>query len=103
MKSNVFVRPNLKAFILGGVLLVVVQHFMNEGYSQGQWLPKPLSAQARAAGEDDLRELIRLAAESPSADVYLRLSHCFEKKGDYRKALHFMRQAEKLDSVEDLN
>lgn len=103
MKSNVFVRPNLKAFILGGVILVVVQHFMTDGHSQTQRLLKPLSANARELGDHDLRELIRVVAENPSTEAYMRLSNYFEKRGNYRQALHFLRSAENFEPSDDLN
>ena len=103
MKSNVFVRPNLKAFILGGVLIVVVQHFMADGHSQTQRLLKPLSTNAREMDDEDLRELMQIAVENPSAEAYMRLSYYFEKRGKYKQALYFLRSAEKIESSDGLN
>jgi hypothetical protein len=103
MKSNVFVRPNLKAFVLGALVLAVVQHFMADGLSQTQRLFRPLAVNAREMDDKDLRELIRIAAENPSTEAYMHLSHYFEKRGNYKQALHFLRSAEQVESSEDLN
>ena len=96
MKSTVFVRPNLKGFIVGGVLLVVVQHFMMAGLSQSQSIFKPLTAGAREPAESELRGMIRHATEHPSAESYMQLSMYFEKRGDYRRALQSLRRAERV-------
>jgi hypothetical protein len=103
MKNSVFVRPNIKAFVLGALLLVVVQHFMSDGYSQTKRLFKPLAANARELNDKDLRELIRIAAENPSAEAYMHLSNYFERHGKYRQALHFLRSAENIESSDGLN
>lgn len=103
MKSNIFFRPNLKAIMFGSLLVVVAQHFMTDGHSQTRRLLNPLSASAREPGNDGLRELIQTAADSPSAEAYLRLSYYFEKRGNYRQALYFLRNAERFESSEDLN
>jgi hypothetical protein len=103
MKSTVFVRPNLKAFIVGGVLLVVVQHFMMVGHSQSQSIFKPLTVNAREPDEGQLREMIRHATEFPSADTYMKLSAYYERRGDYRRALIYLRRAERVEFSETLN
>lgn len=100
MKSTVFVRPNLKAFVVGGVLLVVVQHVIMAGLSQSQSMFKPQTANARELDETELREMVRHATEFPSADNYMRLSALFEKRGDYKRALQYLRRAERVAQSE---
>jgi hypothetical protein len=99
--STVFVRPNLRAFFLSGVLLVVVQHLITNGHSQGQGLWKPLPVDAREMSDHDLQALIQRATETPSTALYMRLSRCFEARGDYKKALFYLRRAEKIAQSED--
>jgi hypothetical protein len=99
MKSTVFVRPNLKVFIFGAILLLVVQHLMTNVHSQATQ-SKPLILNAREATDRDLQELINRAVEAPSTELYLRISHCFEKKGDYRRALYFMRRADQMSHLD---
>lgn len=96
MNSTVFVRPNLKAFVVGGLLVVVLQHLIIAANSQGMARVRPLSINAREIKEPELRELVRRTAESPNAEVYMRLSSYFERRGEYRKALTFLREAEKV-------
>lgn len=103
MKSTVFVRPNLKAFIVVGVLIVVVQHFIGAGLSQSQSVFKPLTANAREPDETELRQMIRHATEFPSAESYMRLSIYYEKRGDYKRALQYLRRAERVAESEDLD
>jgi hypothetical protein len=47
MKTTVFVRPNLKVFLLAAILLVVVQHLITSVHSQAPMLSAPVSARAR--------------------------------------------------------
>ena len=101
MKSTVFVRPNLKMFLLGAVLLVVVQHLITSGLSQGQGSSRLLPVNAREMTESDMRELIKRATESPSVESYMRVSRCFEKRGDYKKALLYLRRAEKFGQSDE--
>ena len=99
MKSTVFVRPNLKVFLLGAILLVVVQHLITNGHSQME--AKPLPVNAREITDQDLQDLIRRAAQKPSAEIYTRISHCFEKRGEYKKALLYLRRAERIGLSDD--
>lgn len=100
MQSTVFVRPNLKAFVVGAILLLVVQHLISNVHSQGS-SARGLPVSAREVTDVQLQQLIRRAAENPSGDVYMRISHYYEARGEYRKALLFLRLAEKLDPGSD--
>ena len=101
MKSTVFVRPNLKMFLLGAVLLVVVQHLITSGLSQGQGSSRLLPVNAREMTESDMRELIKRATETPSVENYMRVSRCYENRGDYKKALLYLRRAERIGQSEE--
>jgi len=99
MKGTVFVRPNLKLLLVGALLVLFVQHLILNGRSQGTGVLLPVAA--REDGSDDIRELLRRASEHPTADVHMRLSLCFEKRGEYRRALIHLRKAETLREAED--
>jgi hypothetical protein len=101
MKSTVFVRPNLKIFVLGAVLLALLHHLITNGHSQGQGSSKPLPVNAREMTEDELQTLVRGAAVKPSAQIYTRISRCYESRGEYKKALRYLRRAEKISQSED--
>ena len=100
MNNTVFVRPNLKVFLLGAVLLLVVQHLISSGHSQGSG-PRPLPANARELSDADLQGLIREAATTPTSAAYLRISRLFEQRGEHKKALLYLRRAEKLIQMEE--
>ena len=88
-------------FLLGAVLLVVLQHLITSGLSQGQGSSKLLPVNAREMTESDLRELVKRATESPSVENYMRVSRCFENRGDYKKALLYLRHAERVGQSEE--
>src|SRR5437773_1448756 len=44
--NTVFVRPNLKAFMLGAVVLLVLQHVISSGLSQGSAAPRAMTVNA---------------------------------------------------------
>jgi len=94
MKNTVFVRPNLQVFLLGAIVLVVVQHIIS--YAQSQALPNPLTVNAGELSNAELRSLVRRATENPTAEAYVRISNCYEKRGDYRRALQYLRRAERV-------
>ena len=101
MKSTVFVRPNLKAFVLGGILLLAVQHLISNVHSQASASSKPLPVNAREVTDVQLQQLIRQAADRPGAEIYMRISHYYEVRGDYKKALLFLRRAEKVEPASE--
>lgn len=101
MKNTVFVRPNLKLFFVGALLMLLIQHLILSGHSQGA-AGAALPVKARESASDELHKLLRRAAEQPTAEAHARLSLFFEKRGEYRKALMHLRKAEKLRETEDL-
>jgi hypothetical protein len=98
--STVFVRPNLKGFLVAASLLLIVQHLVSSGHSQGTG-PRRLAIHARELSDGEIRELIRYASEHPSEAIYTRISNTYERRGEYRKALLFLRRAEKISQMQD--
>ena len=99
MNNTVFVRPNLKAFLLGAVVLLVLQHLISNGLSQGSAVSKAMAVNARELTESDIQTMLHHAMDHPEPEVYLRISQAYERRGDYRKALLFLRRAEKLSQI----
>jgi hypothetical protein len=99
-KNTVFARPNLKAFLLAAVVLLVVQHLISNAQSPGAALLRPLPVNARELSDDDLQQLVWRANERPSYDAYIQISQCYERRGEYRKAIQFLRRAEKFGATE---
>ena len=86
-------------FLLGGILLVAVQHLITNVHSQAS--SKLLPVNAREMTDRELQQLIKIAVAEPGTEIYLRVSHCFEKRGDFKKALLYLRRAEKIGQTED--
>jgi hypothetical protein len=82
-------------------LLVVVQHLITSGLSQGEASSRLLPVNAREMTESEMRELIKRATETPSVENYMRVSRCFERRGEYRKALLYLRRAEKFGQSDE--
>lgn len=102
MKNTVFVRPNLKMILLGAIVLVVAQHLITDGLSQATAVLKPAVASARELNEEEINKLVVRAAEEPSVESYAYLSRCYELRGDYKKALLYLRRAGTLSQTLDL-
>ncbi len=102
MKSTLFVRPNLTVFALGAIAMLVLQQLISDGSASDQWLLKVSSANARELGDSEMRDLMRTAIENPSAENYLHLSLLCERRGDFRRALLFLRESERLGDMDDL-
>ena len=101
MNNTVFVRPTLKVFLLGAVLLLLVQHLISSVHSQGPASSRPLPANARELSDADLQGLVREAAEKPTSAAYTRISRLYEQRGDHKKAILYLRRAEKLSQMEE--
>jgi hypothetical protein len=101
MKNTIFVRPNLKLFLVGSILILVIQELITSGRSEAATVLNAIPVNAREVTKGEMHELVRLAAINPSAEVYFRLSNCFQEGGDFRKALLYLRRAEKIRLSED--
>ncbi len=105
MKSAVFARPNLKAFLFGAMLIAVVQNFIANGDSLASSVharsPSRLEKGARPASELEL--LLEQAQDRPTSQLYSRISRCYEKQGEVRKALAYFRRAQLLAQFEEAN
>jgi hypothetical protein len=98
MKSTVFVRPNIKMFLLAAVMIVAVHHLISNVHSQGQ-TSKILPVNARGISEQDVEALVKRSAGVHSPELYMRISYLLQQKGDYKRALLFLRRAEKVEQV----
>jgi len=104
MKSAVFARPNLKLFLLGAILIAVVQNFIANGRSQATVLQARSPAGILKTEPDrDLQQLLAQAQSSPNSQLFTRISRCYEKQGDIKKALYYLRKAQILAQFEDVN
>jgi len=99
MKSKLLVRPNLKLFLMAALLIAVLHDLISNGQSETSILtswaaPKPYSDQ-------ELAQLIARAEKEPSSELYVRISECFERRGDLKSARHYSRKADVFSDTEE--
>jgi hypothetical protein len=63
MRCSVLARPNLKLFLFGAVVLLIVQDLVTQGHSQ----TTVVHARARPVPDQTLKEWLAQASESNSA------------------------------------
>lgn len=100
MKPTLFVRPNLKVFLLGAALVVAVQHLITNGLSQGSSAAAPIAVAAREVQDPELDRILAQSDRLPASHVYAQLSDYYESKGDFRKALRYLRMANLVSESE---
>jgi hypothetical protein len=100
-KSGVLARPNLKLFLSGAILLLVVQALVSTGQSESTKAVQAWSA-AGAGRPIDIHQLRAAACAHPSAELFTQISRHYEKLGDYRRAIGYLRLADEAESAEEL-
>ena len=97
MKGPLFARPNLKWFLVGALLVSGVHQLTTTGRSAAPKLAAPISLANYRASDEEIEQLVAYAAQHPSPEIYCRVSKCYENRGELRRALFYLRQAEKVE------
>jgi hypothetical protein len=100
MKSNLLVRPNLKMFLVAALLIAVLQDLISNGQSNTSILTA-WTAPKNVDSEKELEQLLAQAEKEPSAAIYVRLSNCFERRGDFKNARLYLRRAEAISEIDE--
>lgn len=85
-------------FLLAAVMIAAVQHLIINVHSQGQ-ASRPFSVNAREILDLEVEELMKRSAGIHSPELYMRISQLLQQKGDYKRALLFLRRADKVEQV----
>lgn len=101
MKGPLFAKPNLKWFVIGALLISAVHQLTTKGHSQGPQFNAQLIERNYRASEDEIQRLLAHAVEYPSAEAYRRVAACYENRGEIRRALHYLQEAEKADDLSE--
>ncbi len=101
MKSALFARPNLKLLLLAALLLAGLLDVITSNPSHTALVAAPASLNAGVISREDLRALMLEAELHPSCQAYTQLSLYFERLGEYRLALQYLRKADKMEPLED--
>jgi hypothetical protein len=97
MRATLFARPNLKWFLMGALLISGVHQLTTTGRSAAPKLAAPISLADYRASDEEIDQLVAYAAKHPSPEIYFRVSRCYENRGELRRALFYLRQAEKIE------
>ena len=89
-------------FLLGALLIALVQNFVVNGRSEAT-LVHARGSRGGSGPEVDLKQLLAQAEMSPNSELYARISRCYEKQHDLKKALLYLRKAELFSQFEDAN
>jgi tetratricopeptide (TPR) repeat protein len=95
MNGPLFAKPNLKWFLIGALLICAVHHLTTQGLSQATD-PQVVQSDYRAS-EEEIQQLLAYAVENPTPVAYRRVAACYENRGEIRRALHYLQEAEKAD------
>jgi hypothetical protein len=101
MQSSILVKPNLKLILLGALLIAVLHDVFTSGKSE----PSSFAhSQYRASwlSDEELSRLIEKVDAAPHSSGYMLISQVYEKRGDMRRALYFMKKAQAIGPLEDL-
>ena len=97
MKNTVFARPNLKIFLLGAIVIVAIQHMITNGLSQNSGAARPLTVYARetlnVSRDPKLERILSQADQIPASQVCTQLSDYYTARGEFRKAMRYLRLA----------
>ncbi len=100
MKSTLLVRPNLKLFLIGALLIAVLQDLISNGQSETSILTA-WAAPKTNDSERELQQLLRRAEQEPTSEIYARISGCFERRGDLKNARMYLRRADAMAQLEE--
>ena len=83
----------MKWFLVGALLVSGIHQLTTTGRSAAPRLAAPNSL----ASDEEIDQLVAYAAHHPSQEIYFRVSKCYENRGELRRALFYLRQADKLE------
>ena len=103
MQSRIFVRPNLKGFLVGGILVLVFHCVLQqiEGITSSTPPPPNVPVAVQHWTEAHFQAMLHHAAGKPSSTVYYKLGAYLECKNEHKRALLFLKKAEVLARSEE--
>jgi len=94
MKTTLFVRPNLKIYLLVALTVVVLKECVIPADSS------PIRESSRASMASgmvlsvaSMEHAITQTLLEPTSYDYALISECYQRQGDFRKAMLFLRKA----------
>jgi hypothetical protein len=100
MRSSILVKPNLKLILLGALLIAVLHDVFTSGKSQASSF-RDYPYRAMWLTDEELDDLIEEVENRPNSFGYTVISQAYEKRGNVRKALYYMRKADAIGRLEE--
>ena|SRR6185436_7015098 len=100
MRSTILVKPNLKLILLGALLIAVLHDVFVSGKSQASSIRQHHYG-ASWLSDADLTRFIEQIDEAPDSAGYMLVSQAYEKRGDIRKAMYFLKKAKVIEKLEE--
>jgi hypothetical protein len=100
MKSAVIAKPNIKLFLCGALLVAAVGHFTGNGQSQSRTVVQARTVPGQLGSDEYLRQLLEEAAQNVTPELCMQISAAYEQRGDPKRALSFLRLADRLEESE---
>ena len=100
MRKGILVKPNLKLILLGALLIAALHDVFTRGMSESAIMEHPYRVSWMS--DQELSRLIDQIDAEPNSAGYILIAQAYEKRGDTRRALYFMRKAEAISPLLDL-
>ena len=95
-ENSLFAKPNLKLFLLGAALILVVNDVFTGATIQASARTVAKTAQADGVTDKDLLKLLQHAIKHPTSEAFYQLSYYHQKRGEFKKAKAYLQRAEAL-------
>jgi hypothetical protein len=103
-RSPLFVRPNLKLFVLAGLLILVLTELIQPGRSEVTvWRVNGRERPSAAVLEERVQRLTDQVRLHPSAALCVQIAECHRQLRNYKEAMRWLRRAEVFGFSEDDN
>jgi hypothetical protein len=79
--------------VIGALLISAVHHLTTQA---PEFSGQTIETNYRPS-EDEIQQLLAYATEFPTRAAYRRVAACYENRGEIRRALHYLQEAEKAD------
>lgn len=100
MQSRILVRPNLKLIVVGALAIAVLHHVVTSGKSEPSLLGNP-EYRVSWLSDEQLGRLIETVEKHPTSDGYMVISEAYEKRGEIRKAMRYLKKANLIRDSEE--
>ena len=101
-QNGIFVRPNLKGFLIGGLIVLAFHCVMQQIEGTTVEVRRPeVPGTVQQWKEGDLLAMMEHVTEAPSAEGYYQIGAYFEHQKDYKRAMIFIRKAEAFSQLND--